>query len=357
MENKTLIDRLNREKALSRGEWERLIGTYTEEDRAYAAGIAREITKENFGDRIYFRGIIEFSNYCKNDCYYCGIRRSNGKATRYRLSDEEILLCCREGYRLGYRTFVLQSGEDGYYTDERLVPLISAIRQGFPDCAVTLSIGERSRESYEALFRAGANRYLLRHETADPGHYGKLHPKEMSFTHRLNCLKELREIGYQTGCGMMVGTPFQTTAALCADMELMREFRPEMVGIGPFIPHRDTPFGAEPAGSQTLTLFLLSLTRIMLPRVLLPSTTALGTVAAQGRVNGVLAGCNVVMPNLSPLSVRRNYLLYDNKAGTETDAENGLRLLKEQMEAIGKQVVIGRGDYTESVQEKGDSHG
>lgn len=352
MDNKSLIDKLNQYKRLEHNEWTTLIGSFTEEDRAYAASLARSITKEHFGNKIYFRGIIEFSNICKNDCYYCGIRRSNCRLSRYRLSNEDILLCCREGYRLGYRTFVLQSGEDDYYTDERLVPLISAIRAKYPDCAVTLSIGERSRQSYEALFAAGASRYLLRHETANAGHYAKLHPEGMSFEHRINCLWQLKEIGYQTGCGMMVGTPFQTPETLAQDMELICEFQPAMVGIGPFIPHRDTPFGAEKAGSQELTLFLLSLTRIMLPRVLLPSTTALGTVAADGRINGVLAGCNVVMPNLSPLSVRKKYMLYDNKAGTEADAETGLLQLKKQMESIGREVVTGRGDHADYIKKE-----
>lgn len=345
MDNKGLIDKLNQEKKLTQGQWTALISTYTGEDRAYAACLAQDITKEHFGNKIYFRGIIEFSNICKNDCYYCGIRRSNHHVSRYRLSDEDILHCCCEGYRLGYRTFVLQGGEDEYYTDDRLVPLIAAIKARYPDCAVTLSIGERSRKSYEALFAVGANRYLLRHETASAAHYAKLHPKEMSFEHRINCLRQLKEIGFQTGCGMMVGTPCQTPETLAEDMGLMYEFQPAMVGIGPFIPHKDTPFGAEKAGSQNLALFLLSLTRIMLPKVLLPSTTALGTVAADGRINGVLAGCNVVMPNLSPLSVRKKYMLYDNKIGTETDAETGLSQLKKQMETIGREVVTGRGDH------------
>lgn len=352
MDNKSLIDKLNQYKKLTHKEWAALIGTYTEEDRAYAASLAQGITKEHFGNRIYFRGIIEFSNICKNDCYYCGIRRSNRYLSRYRLTDEDILLCCREGYRLGYRTFVLQSGEDSYYTDERLISLISAIKARYPDCAVTLSIGERSRQSYEALFAAGADRYLLRHETANAEHYAKLHPEEMSFEHRINCLWQLKEIGYQTGCGMMVGTPFQMPETLAEDMELMCEFQPAMVGIGPFIPHSHTPFAGEKAGSQNLTLFLLSLTRIMLPKVMMPSTTALGTVAADGRINGVLAGCNVVMPNLSPLSVRKKYMLYDNKVGTETDAETGLRQLKAQMESIGREVVTGRGDHADYIKKE-----
>lgn len=347
MNNRDLIDKLKREKALSHEEWTKLLATYSEEDRAYAAQVACGITNEIFGNRIFFRGIIEFSNVCARDCLYCGIRASNRLAERYRLTDKEILLCCKEGYRLGYRTFVLQSGEDPYYTDERMVKLIGEIHAKYPDCAITISIGERSKESYEAMFRAGADRYLLRHETADKAHYDKLHPSVMSFQNRINCLWTLKEIGYQTGCGMMVGTPFQTPETLAKDMEFICEFQPAMVGIGPFIPHKDTPFGKYSAGSQTLTLFLLSLTRIALPSVLLPSTTALGTVAEEGRINGVLAGCNVVMPNLSPQSVRKKYMLYDNKVGTETDAEMGLKLLTQQMESIGREVFAGRGDHAD----------
>ena len=345
MNHKTLIDRLNTEKRLSHGEWTALISDYTEEDLAYAAELAREIVTEQFGNKIYFRGIIEFSNICKNDCLYCGIRRSNGNVERYRLMEADILLCCGEGYKLGYRTFVLQSGEDGYFTDERLCGLIRKIREGFPDCAITLSVGERSRASYEALFRAGANRFLLRHETADEGHYKSLHPAEMSFSHRMQCLRDLKDIGYQVGCGMMVGSPHQTPAHLARDMEFMGQFQPAMVGIGPFIPHGDTPFRAEPAGSSELTLFLISLTRIMLPTVLLPSTTALGSVSEEGRKLGVLHGCNVVMPNLSPAAVRKQYMLYNNKAGVDQDAAAGLALLMRQMEDIGYEVVTGRGDH------------
>lgn len=352
MDNKSLIDKLNQYKKLEHNEWVALIDTFSEKDRAYAASLAQSITNKHFGNKIFFRGIIEFSNICRNDCYYCGIRRSNCRLSRYRLTDEEILLCCHEGYRLGYRTFVLQSGEDGYYTDERLVRLISDIKERYPVCAVTLSIGERSRRSYETLFAAGADRYLLRHETADAKHYAKLHPEEMSFEHRINCLWQLKEIGYQTGCGMMVGTPYQTPETLAKDMELICEFQPAMVGIGPFIPHKDTPFAGKKAGSQNLTLFLLSLTRIMLPKVMLPSTTALGTVASEGRINGVLAGCNVVMPNLSPLSVRKKYMLYDNKTGTDTDAQTGLMQLKRQMESIGREVVTGRGDHADYIKKE-----
>ena len=345
MNNREIIDTLRGDGRLSGAEWYALLSSFTGEDQAYAARAAREITQKRFGKGIFFRGIIEFSNLCKNDCLYCGIRRSNPHAVRYRLSEEEILLCCREGHRLGYRTFVLQSGEDGFWTDERLSSLIRRIRAEQPDCAVTLSVGERSRGSYRSLYLAGADRYLLRHETADKAHYASLHPPELSFENRMRCLRDLREIGYQTGCGMMVGSPFQTAEALTKDMLFLQAFRPEMVGIGPFLPHRDTPFAGCPAGSQELTLFLLSLTRLLLPEVLLPAVTALGSAAENGRIRGILAGCNVVMPNLSPQNVRKNYMLYDNKAGTDLSAEESLALLKAQVASIGYELVVGRGDH------------
>lgn len=343
-----LIDRLNLEKRLDHEEWKKLILEYSQEDAAYAADLAREIAVERFGKKIYFRGIVEFTNYCKNDCYYCGIRRSNKKAQRYRLTKEEILECCEEGYGCGFRTFVLQGGEDGHFTDEVMVDIVGTIREKYPDCAITLSIGERSRESYQKLYDAGANRFLLRHETADPVLYGKLHPDYQTMENRLRCLKDLKEIGYQTGCGIMVGAPYQTAEEIATDMEMMTEFKPQMIGIGPFIPHCDTPFGQEKAGSTELTLFLLSLCRILFPNVLLPSTTALGSLSEDGRARGVLAGCNVVMPNLSPKSVREKYMLYNNKAGVKDTASSGIQKLTAQMEAIGYQVVVGRGDYGET---------
>lgn len=345
MTNQELLRKLDGEKKLSREEWTVLFSTFTEEDRACAAETARKIAQARFGRDIWFRGIVEFSNCCKNNCYYCGIRRDNAHAARYRLTEEEILDCCAQGYEIGFRTFVLQGGEDGWYTDGRVAAVVSAIRRAFPDCAVTLSIGERSRESYQRLFDAGASRYLLRHETADETHYGRLHPPELSWRNRMRCLKDLKEIGYQTGCGCMVGTPGQTPELLAKEMEFLTDFRPQMIGVGPFLPHRDTPFRDEPAGSAETTLFLLSLCRIALPDVLLPATTALGTARGDGRQLGVLAGANVVMPNLSPQTVRRKYMLYDNKAGTDFDARAGLEALRAQMGEIGYRLVSARGDY------------
>ena len=345
MTNIERINLLHRVHCLDASQWATLFATWTKEDLDYAANLAREITEKHFGKKVYFRGIVEFSNICKNDCYYCGIRCSNHNVSRYRLSEEDILACCDEGYAAGFRTFVLQGGEDGWFHDDRMCQIIRMIKERYPDCAVTLSLGERSRESYQKLFDAGADRYLLRHETADHQHYSILHPASLSLDNRMRCLQDLKEIGYQTGCGIMVGSPGQTPETLAKDMVYMQEFKPQMVGVGPFLPHQDTPFRTEAAGSVELTLLILALCRIMLPLVLMPATTALGTVEAEGRKLGVLAGCNVVMPNLSPASVRKKYMLYDNKAGTDLTAAEGIALLRQQMEEIGYDVVIGRGDF------------
>ena len=290
------------------------------------------------------RGLIEFSSYCKNDCYYCGLRRGNKNAERYRLTPEEILNCCENGYELGFRTFVLQGGEDGFYTDDLFCKIIGEIKEKFPDTAVTLSLGERSRESYKRLFDAGADRYLLRHETADRNHYERLHPKELSFDRRMDCLKSLREIGYQTGCGFMVGSPYQTTDCIVKDLRFIKDFKPHMVGIGPFIPHKDTPFKEEAAGTLELTLYLLAVIRLLLPKVLLPATTALGTISPTGREQGIKAGANVVMPNLSPVGVRKKYSLYDNKICTGEEAAECVNCLKRRIESTGRELAVARGD-------------
>lgn len=347
MTNIQLIDRLEAQTRLESAEWEQLLSTYTEDEREYAAGRARAIAQREFGRRIYFRGIIEFTSICKNDCLYCGLRRSNRNAARYRLDKDDILACCKEGYAAGFRTFVLQGGEDAYFTDERMCGIVSAIRAEYPDCAITLSLGERSRESYRLLLEAGADRYLLRHETATPEHYALLHPAELKLESRMRCLRDLRELGYQTGCGCMVGAPGQTARELAQDMLFMREFEPQMIGIGPFIPHHDTPFADKAPGSVDMTLMLLSLCRIMLPRVLLPATTALGTLDGSGRKQGVLAGANVIMPNLSPVSVRKKYLLYDNKAITGDDAAESLNTLRRHMAEIGYELISARGDWSQ----------
>ena len=318
----------------------------------YLAAKAREVRERVYGKDVYIRGLIEFTNYCRNNCYYCGIRSGNAHADRYRLDEEEILSSCSSGYALGFRTFVLQGGEDPYFTDERMISIVSAIKKNWPDCAVTLSVGEREKESYQKLFDAGADRYLLRHETADPGHYRMLHPEAMSFEHRMQCLQNLREIGYQVGCGMMVGSPGQRAEHLLKDLRFLQEFRPEMVGIGPFIPHRETKYADYEAGSVNLTLRLLSVIRLLLPEVLLPATTALGTVDPKGREKGILAGANVVMPNLSPTGVREKYLLYDNKICTGDEAAECIRCLTARISGTGYRIVKSRGDHITLSQEK-----
>ncbi|HVI40477.1 MAG TPA: [FeFe] hydrogenase H-cluster radical SAM maturase HydE [Anaerovoracaceae bacterium] len=339
-----LIDKLEKEHMLSKEEFVSLIENRTPELSEYLFEKARRIRQEHYGKAVYLRGLIEFTNYCKNDCYYCGIRRSNGHVSRYRLTKEQILACCEEGYGLGYRTFVLQGGEDGYYSGEVIVDIIKAIKARYPDCALTLSIGERSYESYQSFYEAGADRYLLRHETADPVHYSRLHPPALTLETRKRCLMDLKEIGYQVGSGFMVGSPGQTSEQLAEDLIFLHELQPQMVGIGPFIPHHDTPFASEQSGTAELTLFLLGLIRLMLPAVLLPATTALGTIDPMGREKGILAGANVVMPNLSPREVRDKYLLYDNKICTGDEAAECRYCIDGRISSIGYQVVVDRGD-------------
>ena len=339
-----LLKKLNTEHALDLPEYEALILGMDDESRAFAAELAAAWRKQIYGTDVYVRGLIEFTNYCRNDCFYCGIRCSNRKAERYRLTQEEILSCCREGYALGFRTFVLQGGEDPYFTDERMTAIVRGIRETYPDCAITLSLGERSRESYRALFDAGADRYLLRHETADPAHYAKLHPKTLSWEHRMQCLRDLKETGYQVGCGFMVGSPYQTAHDLARDLYFIQEFRPDMCGIGPFIPHKDTPFADRPPGTLEMTLYLLSLLRLIKPDLLLPSTTALGTIHPRGRELGMEAGANVVMPNLSPTGVRDKYLLYDNKICTGEESAQCVGCLESRMRSVGYHIVSARGD-------------
>ena len=342
---KELFNKLYQDTQLTETEYKELLELHTDKEIAeYGFELARKRQKETFGNEVYTRGLIEISNYCKNDCIYCGIRRSNQNAERYRLSEEEILSCCESGYALGFRTFVLQGGEDGYYTDDLLEDLLHKIKAAYPDCAITLSLGERSRESYERLYTAGADRYLLRHETANEAHYGKLHPAEMSLKNRKQCLYTLKEIGYQVGCGIMVGSPYQTMDNLVEDLTFMKALNPHMVGIGPFIPQKDTPFGEMEQGSLEMTLFLLAIIRLMLPKVLLPATTALGTIHPRGRELGILAGGNVVMPNLSPVKVRKKYALYDNKICTGEEAAECRGCLGNRMESIGYKLAVSRGD-------------
>ena len=346
MDTALLIEKLNQTHALKRDEALQLIREGAEyKDKLFA--LAQQTAQQSFGRNIFVRGLIEFTNYCKNDCYYCGIRRSNKNAARYRLTRDEILECCRAGYALGFRTFVLQGGEDYTYSDGDIAAIVRAIKQQHPDCAVTLSIGERSRVTYKLWKEAGADRYLLRHETADFNHYARLHPTELSAANRQSCLYTLKELGYQAGAGFMVGSPYQTAENLADDLIFLQKLRPQMIGIGPFIPHHDTPFKDEPAGSVELTLVLLAILRLLFPHVLLPATTALGTLCPGGRVLAIKAGANVIMPNLSPQNVRGKYLLYDNKLHSGAEAAEALELLKQEVAGIGYKIVAARGDYTE----------
>ncbi len=339
-----LIDRLAEHHRLELNEYEALIRAQSPKLMAYAAQKAVEQRQAVYDKDVYLRGLIEISNICKNDCLYCGIRKSNEHCSRYRLTKEEILACCAEGHALGFRTFVLQGGEDGFFTDGVLCDIVSAIRKTYPDCAITLSMGERSRESYQKLREAGADRYLLRHETADAEHYASLHPQGMEWEHRIQCLQDLKELGYQVGCGFMVGSPNQTAGHLAKDLKFIETFQPDMVGIGPFIPHRDTPFGHRRAGTLEQTLYLLSLVRLIKPNLLLPATTALGTIHPKGRELGILAGANVVMPNLSPENNRKKYELYNNKLCTGGEAAEGKADLEKRLAKIDYRVVSARGD-------------
>ena len=340
----SIIEKLKDTHSLTLNEYEYLIEHRNEESTELLKKYATHTRKKYYGNKVFVRGLIEISNICKNDCYYCGIRKSNKNCDRYRLTKDDILMCCDEGYSLGFRTFVLQGGEDGTFTDEWLCDLVSKIKKRYPDCAITLSLGERSFESYKALFDSGADRYLLRHETADDLHYSKLHPNELTLENRIRCLHDLKEIGYQVGCGFMVGSPFQTVRNIAQDLKFIEDFSPDMCGVGPFIPHKDTIFKDEKAGDAELCCYLLSIIRLIKPNILLPATTALGTVEKDGREKGILHGANVVMPNLSPLSVRKKYALYDGKICTGDESAQSLNNLKKSMNAIGYEVVVARGD-------------
>lgn len=339
-----IVDKVKRRQDITLEELRMIMETASKEDMDYLTSTAREVADSIYGKNVYVRGLIEFTNYCRNDCYYCGIRRSNKEAERYRLTEEQIMECCQMGYELGFRTFVLQGGEDPYFTDDRICEIIRNIKNRYEDCAITLSIGEKSRASYERYFEAGADRYLLRHETANECHYRKLHPAELSLENRKRCLWNLKEIGYQVGAGFMVGSPGQTMETLYEDMRFIKELEPHMVGIGPFIPQHSTPFKGEKAGTLEETLKLLSIIRLIHPKVLLPATTALGTIHPMGREKGILAGANVVMPNLSPVSVRKKYELYDNKICTGDEAAECKNCLQSRMEKIGYTIPVDRGD-------------
>ena len=344
MNNRDLIKKLRDNRELSRDEYKQLLISMTKEDEEFLYKNAREVREEYYGKDVYVRGLIEFTNYCRRDCLYCGIRASNKECDRYRLSREQILECAETGYELGFRTFVMQGGEDMTFSDEDMCMIISDLKERYPDCAITLSIGERERTSYEKYFAAGADRFLLRHESITPEHYSRLHAESQKIETRVRCLKDLKEIGYQVGCGIMIGSPFQTVDHLISDLLFMKEFRPHMIGMGPFIPHAQTPFRDRPAGKLEDTLHMLGIVRLMLPYVLLPATTALGTIVPTGRELGLLAGANVVMPNLSPTGVRAKYTLYDGKICTGDEAAECVVCLKRRIESTGYRLVVARGD-------------
>ena len=339
---KKLIDKLEKTRNLSDSEFLALLSN---PEYPYLSEAADKVRREHYSNKIYIRGLIEISNFCKNNCLYCGIRRDNKNIERYRLSKSEILDCCNIGYNLGFRTFVMQSGEDSHLTDEYLVDIISEIKSQFPDVAVTLSFGERSYESYKKLYDAGADRYLLRHEAAEESLYSSLHPSEMSLENRMECLFNLKKIGYQTGSGFMVGAPGQSLPDIVADIRFLQKLNPEMIGIGPFIPHKDTPFSGNSAGTLDLTLKLISILRLCFPKALLPATTALATISPNGRSDAIKAGANVIMPNLSPDNVRDLYSLYDNKLSRGIEAAEEIEKLKAEMKKIGYEIVTDRGDY------------
>ncbi len=343
--NKERVDALRQEHTLGDSDFLALLALEDPDEEAYLYRQACDVKEEIYGKDVYLRGLIEFTNYCRNDCYYCGIRGGNKNCRRYRMTPEEILGCADRGYAMNFRTFVLQGGEDPYFTDDRMCRLIAALKKAHPDCALTLSIGERSRESYQVLFDAGADRFLLRQETSDPEHYRFLHPEELSLKNRQRCLWDLKEIGYQVGCGFMVGSPGQTPECILKDLRFMEEFDPQMIGIGPFVPHKDTPFKDEPAGTLDETLHLIAIFRLMFPHALIPATTALGTIDPLGREKGILAGANVIMPNISPENARERYLLYNGQVSAAPGEDNVEKEWERRLGKIGARVAVSRGDY------------
>ncbi|MDR1855863.1 MAG: [FeFe] hydrogenase H-cluster radical SAM maturase HydE [Desulfovibrio sp.] len=342
--------RLRRDRDLPDEELAQLISLENKETCQALFDAGDAVRRERYGTDVYLRGLIEFTNHCRNNCLYCGIRRDNAKLERYRLSPEEIVACCETGWGLGFRTFVLQGGEDEHYDDDAICGIVMEIKKRFPDCAVTLSLGEKERESYERFFAAGADRYLLRHETASEEHYRKLHPASMSLAHRKQCLYDLRDIGYQVGSGFMVGSPGQTAMDLVKDLRFLQDLRPAMIGIGPFIRHRDTPFRDFPSGNMLSCLRMIAILRLMFPYALIPATTALGTISPNGRELGLRAGANVVMPNLSPVHVRGLYRLYDDKICTGEEAAECRSCLSRRVSAAGYKIAVSRGDVKNILQ-------
>lgn len=343
-EKTNLVDKLFSDKKLSIDEYTFLLKYMDDDTAMYLKQLASIRREQIYNNKIFIRGLIEISNYCKNNCLYCGIRKDNSKIKRYRLTKEEILSCCDKGYDLGFRTFVLQGGEDPYYSDDLLVDIIKEIKSKFDNIAITLCLGERSYESYKKLYDAGANRYLLRHETADKEHYSLLHSNYMDYNERFRCLNDLKDIGYQVGCGFMVGSPHQTYKTLAKDLKFIEEFSPDMCGIGPYISHKDTPFRDYFSGDVKTTYYLLSIIRLIKPEILLPATTAVATLDIFGRENAVLCGANVIMPNLSPKDVKSKYEIYENKVCFGDESAENIDALKERMNNIGFEIVVDKGD-------------
>ena len=308
---------------------------------------ARKTAFQYYSGRVFIRGLVEISNYCKNNCFYCGIRRDNHTLARYRLTPEVILACIQNGYSLGLRSFVMQGGEDPGFPDSTVIKIIREFRRSFPDASLTLSLGEKSREIYQQFFEAGADRYLLRHETASKAHYDRIHPPEMSFNARIQGLHDLTSVGFQTGAGFMVGSPFQTPEDLAHDLLFLKDLNPHMVGLGPFITQADTPFAQFPSGTAAETLVMLALTKLMLPKAMLPATTALVTLLEGNRKPAFDVGANVVMPNISPLNTRKLYNLYSGKLATGAESAEGLCILVEQIKAAGYTPEFSRGDHIE----------
>lgn len=341
---KCIIDRLREKHKLEPEQYRALLTMRDPQDVEYLMSQAREVAQLKFGKHVFLRGLIELSNVCRNDCLYCGIRRSNHQVARYTLTREQVLACCEQGYEIGFRTFVLQGGEWGEEQSKWIADLIAEIRQHWPDCAITLSLGEHPKETYALWREAGADRYLLRHETHNSRLYGLLHPKGMTIGNRLQCLDWLKQLGFQVGAGIMVGSPFQSLKTIVEDIQYLIEFQPHMIGIGPFIPHHDTPLRRFPAGSVEMTARLYAIMRLALPQALIPSTTAMASLSPNGRLRGILSGANVAMPNLSPEDNRKQYSLYDNKASLGAESAKGIRALADELATIGYSIDWSRGD-------------
>jgi biotin synthase len=312
------------------------------DDAAELFAMADDIRKRYFKDEVHIRGIIEFSNYCMKNCFYCGLRRDNKTIERYRISEDEIIDTALKAGELGYKTILLQSGEDGGYTIEGLCAIIKRIRSNL-DCAITLSLGEKSFDEYRSLRDAGADRYLLRFETSDRGLFNKLKP-DSSYENRLDCIKNLKKLGFQVGSGFMVGLPGQTYEILADDILLLRELDLDMIGIGPFLSHHNTPLGNSASGTLDLTLRALAIIRILMPDVHIPATTAMGTVEKGGREKALQCGANVIMPNVTPIKYRKYYEIYPNKICIDDAPSDCRACIEGMLKSLGRAAATNKGD-------------